>query len=231
MPRVITSEDIRRARKAGQQAIGIALGTLVTPQARDDARAYGIELSTAVEHAPERRFADRSEQAGQRAAGEREVEEAVRRLALRLAVFPRPPAESVTAVPTAALAAAPTAATGESNMEKLASVIKEVITELYPQAGTAGAQALPGRVRVSESSSGGRLFSLLSWDGAPLEWDFEEAESLFAVQGKIRVDSNGEVFELAPGQGREIRAQSHVVLSASGPCSCKLVGNAAANLK
>jgi hypothetical protein len=42
---VITAHDINLARKAGRTSLSVPVGALVTPQAADDARAYGIALS------------------------------------------------------------------------------------------------------------------------------------------------------------------------------------------
>lgn len=44
MKKVITAQDIADARKSGASSIPVAPGTLVTPQAMDDARTYGIAL-------------------------------------------------------------------------------------------------------------------------------------------------------------------------------------------
>jgi len=42
---VFTANDVRQARKAGQMHITLPAGAIVTPQARDDAREFGIRLS------------------------------------------------------------------------------------------------------------------------------------------------------------------------------------------
>ncbi|MDL2307691.1 hypothetical protein LJC48_06700 [Desulfovibrio sp. OttesenSCG-928-C06] len=47
MKKVITSDDINRARKSGQSCITLASGDLITPQARDDAKGYGITIMQA----------------------------------------------------------------------------------------------------------------------------------------------------------------------------------------
>jgi len=56
MKKVITAQDIQEARKAGLTVFSIPPGTLVTPQAQDDARKYGIALqresAVAVQAAP-----------------------------------------------------------------------------------------------------------------------------------------------------------------------------------
>ena len=44
MKKVITAVDIRAARNAGQKCFAVPEGALVTPQAADDARDYGIAL-------------------------------------------------------------------------------------------------------------------------------------------------------------------------------------------
>ena len=44
MKKVITAQDIQEARKAGLTAISVSPGALITPQAQDDARKYGIAL-------------------------------------------------------------------------------------------------------------------------------------------------------------------------------------------
>ncbi|MDR0466062.1 MAG: hypothetical protein LBH94_01755 [Deltaproteobacteria bacterium] len=41
---LITAHDVREARKAGRTEIAVPLGAIVTPQAKDDARDYGIRL-------------------------------------------------------------------------------------------------------------------------------------------------------------------------------------------
>ena len=43
--KIITAQDIRDARKAGQTSLACAADAIVTPQARDDAHAYGIALT------------------------------------------------------------------------------------------------------------------------------------------------------------------------------------------
>ena len=43
--KIITAQDIRDARKAGQTSLTCAADAIVTPQARDDAHAYGITLT------------------------------------------------------------------------------------------------------------------------------------------------------------------------------------------
>ena len=47
MKKIITAQDIRDARKAGQTSLTHPADAIVTPQARDDARAYGIALQSA----------------------------------------------------------------------------------------------------------------------------------------------------------------------------------------
>ena len=42
---VITANEVREARKAGRTEIVVPLGAIVTPQARDDAREFGIRLA------------------------------------------------------------------------------------------------------------------------------------------------------------------------------------------
>jgi len=44
MKKVITAQDLQEVRKAGLTAISVPPGALVTPQAQDDARNYGIVL-------------------------------------------------------------------------------------------------------------------------------------------------------------------------------------------
>jgi len=44
MKKVITAQDLQEARKAGLTAISVSPGALITPQAQDDARKYGIAL-------------------------------------------------------------------------------------------------------------------------------------------------------------------------------------------
>ena len=44
MKKVITAQDIQEARKAGLSALPLPPGAIITPQARDDAKAYGIAL-------------------------------------------------------------------------------------------------------------------------------------------------------------------------------------------
>jgi len=57
MKKVITAQDIQEARKAGLTAVSVPPGAIITPQALDDARNYGIALqresavSTAVQTA------------------------------------------------------------------------------------------------------------------------------------------------------------------------------------
>lgn len=44
MKKLLTAQDIHEARKAGLTALVVPPGALITPQARDDARSYGILL-------------------------------------------------------------------------------------------------------------------------------------------------------------------------------------------
>jgi len=44
MKKVITAQDLQEARKAGLTAVSVPFGALITPQAQDDARKYGIAL-------------------------------------------------------------------------------------------------------------------------------------------------------------------------------------------
>ena len=50
MKKVITAQDISEARKAGATTLPIANHAIVTPQAQDDARGYGITLERVAEN-------------------------------------------------------------------------------------------------------------------------------------------------------------------------------------
>ena len=50
MKKVITAQDISEARKAGATSLPIASHAIVTPQAQDDARSYGITLQRVAEN-------------------------------------------------------------------------------------------------------------------------------------------------------------------------------------
>ena len=49
---IITAETVRLAWKAGESVIVYAKGDIVTQQAQDDARHYGITLTTEAPAAP-----------------------------------------------------------------------------------------------------------------------------------------------------------------------------------
>ena len=66
---IITAETVRLAWKAGESVIVYAKGDIVTQQAQDDARHYGITLTTETPVAPSSALAEPEAEAAAGSAG------------------------------------------------------------------------------------------------------------------------------------------------------------------
>jgi uncharacterized cupin superfamily protein len=224
---VITAFDINAARKAGETSLVVPGGALVTPQAADDARGYGIALLRAGQDTTAREPDQAAVQTPSRAAGPAgqaapsAMDEVRRRVMTKLGN--RAPA-SLDAVIDAVLAACPVAGAGNALAApfiKKAGTVTRVSASALPQpdnaAATPAAVSMVEAVPPSDAHPG---LGYMSWENSSFDWTFRYAEVLVVLGGEITLSASGAILEGKPGDAFVIPAQSAVTLSAKDRARC-----------
>ena len=235
---VITAFDIRTARQEGRSSISVPEGALVTPQAIDDARAYGISImrgvlaSRPVASMPSvvpsviRGAVPDVRAAGPRSAaplpaahgGADMVEEVRRRL---LALLGDAAPASLDAVIRQAMAgvsvSAPAAA---SSFVRKAGGTVQVVAAAIPVAENNGASGGVGMVEAVPPGQNHPGVAYMRWENASFSWTFPHAEVLVVLEGELGLETNGVSLTGVPGDSFLVPAGDMVVLSAKGRVRC-----------
>jgi uncharacterized cupin superfamily protein len=246
MKQLVCAQDIRNARTAGQTRLVIPAGAVITPQARDDARSYGITLT---EEAPP--------VAGQAGSSSLSVPVASRPAAapLLFSDLQRPIPQTGTdplALKIRSLVAAELGPAAD--MAAIASSVNTVLAERRQAAGEPGNSgvcpvqagdpveeltdavlvrggegfppqgAKPVRgtavAEVLTPDARGPGIGYLSFAAASFEWTFAHAEVLVVLEGELLLSGNGMTLRAGPGDVLRIHAGAVCTLSASGPVRC-----------
>ena len=244
MKELISAMNISEARKAGLQSISVPPGALITPQARDDARSYGIALVTQEKPIPASIRASAAAVDPQRQFMVLAQEPIAAQAVPPISVQPsaRPFGQSVEglggAAPAATLAAAVldrlnallASRGGVAAFPGLEATIASIIAEFSSQAGAPGVDAvrlpekksprgLQGEVEVEEALTPGQEgpgVTRFSWSNSSFAWIFEYDEVLVVTEG--RVEAGG--LEFFAGEALRVRAGTNLTLTARGDASC-----------
>lgn len=241
MKKVITAQDINAARKAGQTSIDVSGGVLVTPQAADDAREYGIALLRGEasgrrnEHTrpmnqalpkpdtgvppfavPARlHFSSDAPQVADARQSDSVAEEVRRQVMARLGNV-APPA--LDAVISSVLAGREEAADARSG--KVGGIYHAAASAL---AGLGNVAPAPSTVRMVEAVPPGATtpgLSYMAWENSSFTWTFNYAEALVLLEGELMLTSGGSSVTLTAGDAVAIPANESVTLSAKGRVRC-----------
>jgi mannose-6-phosphate isomerase-like protein (cupin superfamily) len=206
---VITAFDITTAKRAGQASLSVPENALVTPQAADDARDYGIALvrgaSSSVLPVPVPEQAVPGRSASPIAA------EVRRRILARLGG----------AVPSSldAVIKDVLAGTGAAYAQNTGDVV-------FVSAATASLRQAPsstGAVAMVEAAPPGLSapgVAYMAWENSSFSWTFPQAEVLVVLEGEMTVTAKGETRTGKAGDTFIIPAGTEATLSASGGARC-----------
>lgn len=213
---VITAFDITTARRAGQTSINVPDGTLVTPQAADDARDHGIALVRGG--IPPAAVPSRPDTSGARTGSFIKAE--VRRQVMARLGDPAP--ATLDAIIASVMAASPNAsATGTASFIRKAGTVSLVASSALSAQGGAGPG--PAAVTMVEALPPGAAhpgIAYMRWENASFAWTFKHDEVLVLLEGEISLTVGGETLGGRPGDSFLIPAGSSVTLSAKGVARC-----------
>lgn len=209
---VITAHDVSTARKAGQASIVVPAGALITPQAADDARDYGIALA-------------RADQGGARQAVPSVMDEVRRRVAARLG---NAALASLDAVISAVMAAYPVSGAGGADpaspgapfTRRVGSVTQVSAADLPRRGNMAASPAAVSMVEAVPPADAHPGLGYMSWENSSFDWTFRHAEVLVVLEGEITLETGGAALAGKAGDSFVIPAQSAVTLSAKGRARC-----------
>lgn len=213
---VITAFDVTTARKAGQKSIAVPGGALVTPQAADDARDYGIALTRDGQiPAPD----GRTGPGGPAVPATPDIAGEIRRQILARLGNAAP--ASLDAIIAAVLADVPASpATGAASFIRKAGAVSLVMSSALP-AGTAGSgPAAVSMVEALPPSLEHPGIAYMRWENASFAWTFERDEVLVVLEGEIALAAAEGTLAGKPGDAFRIPAGSSVTLSAKGAARC-----------
>lgn len=239
---VITAFDVSTAKKAGQTSLAVPEGALVTPQAADDARDYGISLvrggssmaplTAALPCAPGSASAVSPSTAvpniagKQGVGGEPGIADAVRQQVLaRLgSAAPASALTSLDAVISAVMAALPDAASGGGTgtpFIRRAGTVTHVDSSALPSQGNVSAgPAAVAMVEAAQPGAGQPGIGYMNWENASFSWTFTHAEVLVVLEGELTLTVGGSSLTGRTGDSFLIPAQSAVTLAAKGRVRC-----------
>lgn len=203
---VITAFDITTAKRAGETHLAIPKNALVTPQAADDARDYGIDLvrDTSAPATPE-------PAQKQAASPESLAAEIRRRVVARLGgAVP----VSLDAVITDVLAIGTKAAHAH---DESGVVCVSAGTAPVRQGASPGGVAMVEAVPPSPVNPG---VAYMAWENTSFSWAFPRAELLVVLEGEITVTAKGSARTGKPGDTFIIPAGTEATLAATGKVRC-----------
>lgn len=229
---VITAYDVSMARKAGQTGIAVPGGALVTPQAVDDARDYGIALIRGGQ-APASVSVPAPAQPLATQPGPDVTEEVRRQVLARLgntapASLDAVIASVVTGAPGSSSGLASGSSPGFSSggaaevpFIRKAGSVSLVVSSALPASGSAGSG--PAAVSMTEALPPGAAhpgIAYMAWENASFEWTFRHDEVLVVLEGEITLTSGSAALNGKPGDSLFIPAGSAVTLSARSRARC-----------
>lgn len=235
---VITAYDISMARKAGLTAVTVPAGALVTPQAADDARTYGIALAApgavpdatasgaraarggGMETAP---LAAARQAIRPPGDGAGITEEVRRRVLARLGNAAPASLPALDAVISSVMAGSAGSSPGgeeaASGIRKAGGVRHVSPALLSRERPGAGLSA----VRMEEAVPPGGThpgITYMSWENSSFAWTFRHDEVLVVLEGEITLAADGTALLGKPGDSFLIPAGSAVTLTARGGARC-----------
>lgn len=214
MKQLISSLEINEARKAGLTRITVRPDALVTPQARDDAKKYGIALT--ADEAPKPRPSDMPT-APKAAPARRDLSGITGQVIARLEEL-LAPRGGIAAYPGLASIAA--SVIGEHAAECADKADPALTISRRPQkAPDSGPLPIPGAVELEEAVApgpDGPGLTRLSWADSSFEWTFEFDEVLVVTSGTIKLGGT----TLQSGEAARVRAGTKLALSAAGAACC-----------
>ena len=225
MKKVITAIDISAARKAGATQLAVPAGGIVTPQAADDARSYGINLvreggsTVSPRSAPAPAFASPSRVAAPDSAAVAEV----RRQVLAKVGAAADPARVDEAI-RLVFGTGPVSA-GDTPYLRHAGGVTQVRHAALPAGASSGPQAAPGGVQMIEAlvpAKDSPGVSYMSWEQSSFAWTFSQAEVLVVLEGELRLTCEGAEVTALAGDALRITAGSAVTLAAKNRVRCVL---------
>lgn len=228
MKKVITAIDISAARKAGATQLVVPAGGIVTPQAADDARGYGITLvreggayaaSRSIPAASAQTLAPPSRLAAPDSAAVAEV----RRQVLAKVGAGADPARVDEAI-RLVFGAGPLSAEDTPYLRH-AGGVTQVRHAALPAGASSGPQAVPGGVQMIEAlvpAEGSPGVSYMSWEQSSFAWTFPQAEVLVVLEGELRLTCEGNDLTALAGDALRIAAGSAVTLAAKNRVRCVL---------
>lgn len=225
MKKVITAIDISTARKAGAKQLAVPAGGIVTPQAADDARSYGINLvresgvSAASRPAPVAPTSPSRLIAPDSAA----VAE-VRRQVLAKVGAAADPARVDEAI-RLVFGAGSLSAEDTSYLRRAGGVTQVRHAALPAAEAASGPQGISGGVQIIEalvSAQGSPGVSYMNWEQSSFAWTFPQAEVLVVLEGELRLACEGAEMTVLSGDSLRIAAGSAVTLAAKGRVRCVL---------
>lgn len=215
--KVITAFDVDTARKAGLARIAVPDGALVTPQAADDARDYGITLTRGVQSPMP------DELPPPVASPERDIAEAVRRRVLaRLGnSSPHGLDAAISSVIAEIFGFSVNGTTVETAFVHKAGGVRLVASSALPvrdSVGTGPAAASMVEAVPPEGTLPGIAY--MSWENSSFAWTFPHAEVLVVLEGEIALTAEDTTVTGKPGDSFLIPPGSAVTLAAKGVARC-----------
>lgn len=217
---VITAYDVSTARKAGQTSIVVPDGALITPQAADDARGYGIALERAGQCGASQAMPVAGRPTAQAASSV--IDEVRRQVAAKLG---NADPASLDAVISAVMAAYPVsgavpASSGAPFIRNAGAVTQVSAADLPRQGNMAASPAAVSMVETVQSVGAHPGLGYMSWENSSFDWTFRHAEVLVVLEGEIALATGGAVLSGKTGDSFVIPEQSAVTLSAKGRARC-----------
>ncbi len=243
MKPLVTATDVSAARKAGQTSISIPADAIVTPQAADDARDYGIALmrggaARGLVPAPPAKgavpgmaptrgpVAGAGSGAGVSAAPGNDAlaQEVRRQVAARLGPGVDP-AKLDAAIRAALGASSSGPGTDDGAFVRRAGGVAHVRQNALPQGVAAGKTVPGGAVRMVEAlapSASSPGVTYMNWENSTFDWTFTHTEVLVVLSGELTLTREGTAFAASGGDALHIAAGSAVTLAAKGKVTCAL---------
>ena len=245
MKKVITAQDIRDTRKAGLTSLTHPADAIVTPQARDDARSYGIALQAArtePEKAPQVALepakrpvsSQKSLQSPEQALGRTSLWDMVRaQVAAKLGpAFDAAAVEAVIAGMAGSDASGGLTSGAKGTEQPTGGVAASgghggehgvtLVQHSGPPAGRGGASPSSGLLLtdVLASDAGGPGVGYLDFASSSFTLVFPDHEVVTVLEGELGVTVQEKTVKARAGEAVRIAAGTSVTLSATGPVRC-----------
>ncbi len=210
MKTLITANEVNAARKAGQTSIRLPQDALITPQARDDAREYGIALVRDSE-------GRNSEDNGIPAVGTATPAASARQ---------SPAPLTVAAMPAHARAengnpSAPSTAKAASFIHRSAGITLAKRKELPLAPG--GLTPASGALSLFEAlvpAKGQPGAGYMCWENSSFAWTFDQAHILVVLEGELVLHFDNREITAEPGDTLRLDSGLSVTMVARGRVCC-----------